>query len=63
MVRTFIEFDLDSSHPCMSDMLGRVMDMASQFRHVRFSGVDIGTYMARCFRFASPTLLAARSQG
>jgi hypothetical protein len=35
------------------------MDMASLFRHVRFSGVDIGPYITRCFRSAHPYWLLA----
>ena len=43
------------------DLVDRLMDMASQFRHVRFSGVDIGACMTRCCHSATSTLLVARS--
>lgn len=53
MVRDVIRLDADPSNPCVLESFDRLMDMASQFRHVRFSGVDIGTYMTRCLRSAT----------
>lgn len=57
------DLTFNPSNPCILDSFDRVMDMASRFRHVRFSGVDIGTYMIHYLFSASSTLFLARSRG